>query len=158
MKLKEKWKTGTLKTRVLMICAAVAMALVAVICYNLYAGNTFTTRTDLQYSDDYSELELQSAQDTVLDYFHHKYPRCTMTDLWYSDDYNSERRRDLARKYDAEEALVMSSNIWVGELGAKTIDGDILQSHTFYGDYHWILIRPSEDSDWRIVDNEVTGS
>jgi hypothetical protein len=157
MNLKEKWKAGGLTVRVAMVCIALVVALAALLCYNLYVGNTFSTRVDLQNSDDYSESELQDAMNTVMQDFRKDYPRCKLVDLWFTDKYNSDRRRDLARQYDAEEAILVSSNIWVGELGAKTVDGDRLDANTFYGDYHWILIRPSEYSDWRIVANEVTG-
>lgn len=155
-KWKEKWQRASQLARILAICGVIVLCLAALVGYNLYLGNTFSTRIDLQSSDDYSENELQDALSTVLKDFRHEYPRCELVDLWYTDKYNSDRRRDLAHQYDAENAVVLSSNVWVGGAGARTAAGDALDADTFYSDYRWILVRESEDGKWHIVANEVT--
>lgn len=104
--------------------------------------------TDWEPSDIYKDSEIESAFQTVKDYFSREFDGCTLTRLYYPGDACSGEFAEWADQYDADEAIVICSDFDVDSSGG---DGS-LEPNSTYEDWKWILIRDSGGK-WRHADH-----
>ncbi len=99
---------------------------------------------DWKPSEIYTDDEIESAFQTVKDYFSKVFDGCTLTKLCYPGDTFSGAFDEWAKRYDADEAIVLYSDFDVDSSGG---DGSLAPNST-YEDWQWILVRDS-DGQWR---------
>lgn len=103
---------------------------------------------DWEPSEIYTDDEIESAFQTVKDYFSKEFDGCTLTKLYYPGDSFSDVFDEWAKQYDADEAIVIYSDFEVDSSGG---DGS-LEPNSTYKDWNWILVRDSGGK-WRHVDH-----
>lgn len=99
-------------------------------------------------SEIYSDEDIQSAMDTVEEYFSRHFSGCTLKRLWYPGDEAVDEWEDFAISNDADEAIVIYSSFDVDSSGG---DGSLNPNST-YDNWDWILVR-DEGGKWRHVDH-----
>lgn len=96
----------------------------------------------------YSDSDIESAFQTVKDYFKSEFDGCTLTKLYYPGDTYSDEFQEWAKQYDADEAIVILSSFEVDSSGG---DGSLNPNST-YDNWNWILVR-NNGGDWKHVDH-----
>ena len=99
-------------------------------------------------SEIYSESEINSAIDTVEEYFKSNFDGCALTMLKYAGDDHNKASVKWAKQYDAEKAIVLLSSFDVDSSGG---DGSLNPDST-YKDWQWILVE-NESGKWEHVDH-----
>lgn len=99
-------------------------------------------------SEIYSESEINSAIDTVKEYFKSNFEGCTLTMLKYAGDDRNEASDIWAKRHDAEKAIILLSSFDVDSSGG---DGSLNPDST-YKDWNWILVE-NENGKWEHVDH-----
>lgn len=99
---------------------------------------------DWKPSKIYTDDEIESAFQTVKDYFSREFDGCTLTKLYYPGDTFSAEFDEWAEQYDTDEAIVLYSDFDVDSSGG---DGSLAPNST-YEDWQWILVRDN-DGKWR---------
>lgn len=99
-------------------------------------------------SEIYSESEINSAIDTVAEYFKLNFDGCTLTMLKYAGDDDNKSADEWAKRYNAERAIVLLSSFDVDSSGG---DGSFNPDST-YKDCQWILVE-NESGKWEHVDH-----
>ena len=103
---------------------------------------------DWKPSEIYSDDDIESAYQTVEDYFSDEFDGCTLTKMYYPGDTYADEFNEWAEQYDADEAIVILSSFDVDSSGG---DGSLNPNST-YDDWNWILIR-NDGGDWEHVDH-----
>ncbi len=103
---------------------------------------------DWKPSEIYTDADIEAAFKTVEKYFAKEFDGCTLTKLWYPGDSLVEEFWDCARRYGADEAIVLYSCFNVGSSGG---DGSLNPNST-YEDWSWTLIR-SGGGRWEHADH-----
>ncbi len=103
---------------------------------------------DEKSSEIYSEDDLETAYETVKDYFSSEFDGCTLTTLYYPGDTYADEFDEWAEQYGFEEAIVICSAFDVDASGG---DGSLNPNST-YDDWKWILIR-NDRGEWEHVDH-----
>lgn len=103
---------------------------------------------DWKPSEIYSDNDIESAFQTVKDYFRHAFDGCTLTKLYYPGDTYADTFHEWAEQYHADEAIVILSSFDVDSSGG---DGSLNPNST-YENWEWILIR-NNHGDWEHVDH-----
>lgn len=103
---------------------------------------------DWESSAIYTDDEIESAFQTVKDYFYKEFYGCTLTKLYYPGDSLEDDYRELAMEYNADKAIIIYSSFDVDSSGG---DGSLLPNST-YGGWKWCLIL-NEDGEWEHVDH-----
>lgn len=112
-------------------------------------GNIEHVRThDWKPSEIYSDDDIETAFQTVKDYFGREFDGCTLTDLSYPGDTCVDEFKEWAEQYNADEAIVILSSFDVDSSGG---DGSLNPDST-YEDWNWILIR-NDGEDWVHADH-----
>lgn len=101
---------------------------------------------DWEPSEIYTDDEIESALQTVKDYFSREFDGCALTKLYYPGDTFSGEFTEWAERYDADEGIVLYSNFDVDPSGG---DGSLNPNST-YEDWQWILVRDNGGA-WRHV-------
>lgn len=99
-------------------------------------------------SDIYTDDEIESAFQTVMDYFSQEFDGCTLTKLYYPGDTFADEFSEWAAQYETEEAIVIYSDFDVDSFGG---DGS-LEPNTTYEDWSWVLVRDA-GGEWKLVTN-----
>lgn len=103
---------------------------------------------DWKPSEIYIDSDIESAFQTVKDYFSKEFEGCTLTKLYYPGDTFADEFTEWAMQYDADEAIIIYSSFNVDSSGG---DGSFNPDST-YEDWKWILIR-NESGNWEYVDH-----
>lgn len=107
-----------------------------------------TTEDGLQLesagSELYTEEDLNDAAQVVRQCFQEKFSGCTLTALRYPGDQTEVFQR-WAERYDADQAVVVTSDFDVDESGG---DGSLNPNST-YSDWEWVLVR-DEGGQWTV--------
>lgn len=99
-------------------------------------------------SEIYSDTEINSAIDTVEEYFKSNFEGCTLTMLKYAGDDQNKASDKWAKQYDAEKAIVLLSSFDVDSSGG---DGS-LNPNSKYDNWQWILVE-NESGTWEHVNH-----
>lgn len=92
---------------------------------------------DWKPSEIYTDDEIESAFQTVKDYFSREFDGCSLKKLYYPGDTFELAFQEWAAQYDADEAIVIYSSFDVDSSGG---DGSLNPNST-YENWQWILIR-----------------
>lgn len=112
-------------------------------------GNTDKVEiSDWKPSEIYTDDDIESAFQTVTDYFSKEFDGCTLTKLYYPGDAFEGEFQEWAVQYDADEAIVIVSSFDVDSSGG---DGSLNPNST-YDEWKWILIR-NNGGNWTHIDH-----
>ena len=106
-------------------------------------GGRVNVTVQNEESSLYTEEDIDAAVETVIEYFGQNFDGCTLTKLGYPGD-DEAAFREWADQYDADEAIVLTSEFDVDETGG---DGS-LEANSTYSDWGWVLVRDA-GGDWR---------
>lgn len=135
------------------ISAIVAIAL----CLPLMAflGKTNNVVRTTGPSDKFSDAEIKSAMNRVIDKFMLDYIGCELTDLWYDEERSNqevnsylEYGRGTINNVKAENVIVLYSNFNIGENGPEMG----FDPNSTCSGWSWVLIRDDKYSEWRVDD------
>ena len=84
----------------------------------------------------YSEGEINSAMNVVLDFFQKEFDGCTMTEIRYEEEKYAERQRLESEDY-GREVIILLTDFDVDSSGG---DGSLNPNST-YRNYQWTLTR-----------------
>ena len=90
-----------------------------------------------EYSDIYTDADIQAAMDTVMTYFETEFKGCILTQLCYPGDASADLFTEWTEECEADEAIVLYSFF---DTDASGGDGS-LEPNTTYDDFQWILVR-----------------
>lgn len=128
-------------------------------CVHMFYENSAACKTDnavisIGSSTKFSEHELQSAKDCVINRFK-SLKSCTLTKLWYEEDRSNRQvvgymsgGRGSQNGVKSENVIVLYSDF---KTGSKAGDQGLNPNST-YKDWNWILIRDSKAGNWRVDD------
>ncbi|MCP1100854.1 hypothetical protein M2454_000062 [Aequitasia blattaphilus] len=129
--------------KVLIIIAFVTLLFTVFILKNS-RGNIHNVQiSDGNPSKIYSNAEIESAFQTIKDYFHSEFGGCTLTELYYPGDTYLDEYKD----WDSAEVIVILSSFDVNSFA-----GDGFNPNSTYSDWSWVLIR-NESGDWEHFDH-----
>lgn len=103
---------------------------------------------DWKPSAIYTDAEIESAFQTVKDYFKKEFVGCTLTELYYPGDTYADEFQEFAARHNAYEAIILYSSFDVDSSGG---DGSFNPNST-YKDWQWMLIR-NRGGDWEHADH-----
>ena len=110
------------------------------------SGNIKNVNIAEYSSDIYSDADIDSAVNTVLDYFK-KFSHCTLTQISYAGDEAAEEEYNrLAERVNADEVMVLLSSFDTDHF----VEGGFSPDYT-YNNWNWILVR-SDDGEWEVFD------
>lgn len=95
--------------------------------------------------DGYSDADIESAKQVVLDYFEYVFTGCTIKELYYDEPSTKLTNTEWAEQYNDREAIVFTSSFAVDETGG---DGS-LEPNRIYTNWQWILSR-SDKGEWKL--------
>lgn len=137
-----------MKKKILVIIV-LAMALFTGCSGRNKGGNVSNVQIpDWKPSEIYTDDDIESAFQTVKDYFSNEFGGCTLTRLYYPGDTYGDEFHEWAKQYNADEAIVLLSSFDVDSSGK---DGSLNPDST-YDDWNWILIR-NDGGDWEHADH-----
>ena len=96
----------------------------------------------------YTDGEIESAFQTVKDYFYESFSDCTLTELYYPGDSFEDEFQELAAEYNADKAIIIYSTF---DVDSSEGDGSLNPNSTYEG-WSWSLIR-NKDGEWEHVDH-----
>ena len=96
----------------------------------------------------YTDDDIESAFQTVKDYFSKEFDGCTLTKLYYPGDAFADEFQEWAAQYNADEAIIIYSSFDVDSSGG---DGSFNPNST-YKEWKWILVR-NKGGNWEHVDH-----
>jgi hypothetical protein len=101
-----------------------------------------------EYSSEvYSDEDITSAMEVVLQTFYESQERWTLLELSYIGDDRMENYQDYTEREEADEVIVLLSDFYVSIFS----DSPAMNTGSKYEGFNWILVR-NEGTDWRIVD------
>ena len=131
--------------KIVCIIATMAMILMLTACGS--GGNIDNVKvSDWKPSEIYTDNDIESAIQTVKDYFKREFKGCTLTKVGYVGDTFSDTFNEWADQYHADEAIVLYSSFDVDSSGG---DGS-LEPNSTYENWQWILVR-SANGGWKHV-------
>ncbi len=129
------------KVLLLLLCAAMLLTLAA-------CGSVKNVQTEEVASELYTQKDIDSAIGVIKKEFVRNWDGCTLTEISYAGDDVSEKHREWAERYDADEVIVLTSSFDVAEQGASPS----LNPGSTYTRWMWILVR-SDGGAWEHVDH-----
>ena len=108
-------------------------------------GDISDTRMVIGESRLFHQWEIESAMETAMEHFRREFDGCTMTEIEYNEDKSESASAEWARRYEADEAIVLYSSFEVGESGG---DGSLNPNST-YGNWQWVLTR-DDGGEWTL--------
>lgn len=96
----------------------------------------------------YTDDEIESAFQTVEDYFSEEFDGCTLTELYYPGDMYADAFQECAARHNADEAIILFSSFDVDSSGG---DGSFNPNST-YKNWQWLLIR-NKGGNWEHADH-----
>lgn len=110
-------------------------------------GNTNNVEIpDWKPSEIYTDKEIETAFQTVEDYFSKEFDGCILTKLYYPGDAFADEFSEWATRYAADKAIVIYSSFDVDSSGG---DGSLAPNST-YEDWKWVLVS-SINGEWEHV-------
>ena len=128
----------------------IAVLLCFVLLFSLSAcgGKTDDVTVPFVESKIYSQEDISLAISTITKEFKAGWSGCTLTEIYYAGDDVSAEYQDWAKRYDADEVIVLLSSF-----DADSPAGNSgLNSDFTYKNWNWILVRTS-GGDWKHVDH-----
>ena len=98
-------------------------------------------------SEIYSNEEINSAIDVILEEFKENYNGCSLLEIKYIGDEKNNDYIDWATRHNKSEVIVFISNF---KVGPNAGDG-VLNPNSEYEGYSWILVR-NENENWTYAD------
>jgi len=99
-------------------------------------------------SDLFSEDEIKSAADAVIEKFNSDFTGCTMTKLWYDEAVSTDAlgRKNLHSEddLDPDNSILLLCNF------TTSADLGPFEPNSTYRQWAWTLVRENPDSDWII--------
>lgn len=99
-------------------------------------GDVRNVKRETGTSERYSDAQIRSAMNEVLDFFEKEFDGCTMTQIRYDEEKFAERQKMAAEKYGAE-VIILLTDFDVDDSGG---DGSLNPNST-YRNYQWTLTR-----------------
>ena len=99
-------------------------------------GDVRNVKRETGTSERYSDAQIHSAMNVVLDFFEKEFDGCTMTQIRYDEEKFAERQNMEAEKYGAE-VIILLTDFDVDSSGG---DGSLNPNST-YRNYQWTLTR-----------------
>jgi hypothetical protein len=130
--------------RIVSILACISMMLGLCAC----GGNVKNVETHEVTSEVYSQEDISSAIEIIKDEFDRDWKGCTLTEIYYAGDEASEACRDVAKRHDSDDVIVLLSSFDVDASGG---DGSLNPNST-YDNWNWILVR-TDGGTWQHVDH-----
>lgn len=96
----------------------------------------------------YTEDDIHSAIQIILEEFNKSWNGCTLKEIYYAGDETCQDYQDWADRNGADEAIVLLSSFDVDSSGGN---GSLNPNSTYEG-WNWILVR-SIGGQWRHVDH-----
>lgn len=135
------------KSKFIMLALSVCIIGIVIYYFNTYkVGNIDNVSEGSLKSEIYSENEIKDAMNIVKQKFKRDFKGCTLTDLWYGENISSRSTAEWAKQYNADEAIILSSNFDVDSSGG---DGS-LNPNTTYTKWQWILVRDKSNNEWSL--------
>ena len=97
-------------------------------------------------SEMYSQQDISMAIDALIEEFDSDWNNCTLNELYYAGDKVTQEHQEWAERYDADEAIVLSSVFFVDRADSAAS----MNAGTTY-EWIWILVRTG-DENWTCVD------
>ena len=88
-------------------------------------------------SEIFSQEDINSAEDVVIDLFKKEWSGCSLKKLYYAGDSWATEMNSWKNTYSADEAIVLLSSFDVDSSGG---DGSLNPNST-YNEFNWILVR-----------------
>lgn len=98
-------------------------------------------------SEIYSNEEINSAINVILEHFKENYNGCSLLEIGYIGDEKNDEYIDWAERNNKSEVIVFISDFKV----APNAGDGILNSDSEYKGYSWILVR-NENENWTYAD------
>ena len=98
-------------------------------------------------SEIYSNEEINSAINVILEHFKENYNGCSLLKIGYIGDEKNDEYIDWAERNNKSEVIVFISDFKV----APNAGDGILNSDSEYKGYRWILVR-NENENWTYAD------
>ncbi len=109
-------------------------------------GNIENVEVVIGESEIYSEQEIQSSIDIVLNKFK-DFP-ATLNKIWYDEEKSKDASKAWAEQYNADEAIILYSNFKTYKGEQATNSG--LNSDSEYSNWSWILVRINKGK-WKLM-------
>ena len=123
----------------------IAFALCLVLCA---CGDVSQVERVYVDSEIFSQEDINSAEDVVIDEFKSGWNGCSLKKLYYAGDSWAKEFEYWKKRYNADEAIVLLSTFDVDSSGG---DGSLNPNST-YEDFNWILVR-SNGGKWEHKDH-----
>ena len=111
-------------------------------------GDVSKVKIGEYHSEIYSDGEIMSAINEVMDYFKANFSGCTLTEITYIGDEENQKETDVAKRNNADDVIVLISSYYVDSSGGN----GSLKPNSTYENWQWILVR-SNGGTWRHVDH-----
>ena len=120
----------------------IGIVVIGAVLFNIcFRGTVYSAKVDNRgTSKIYTDSDIESAIETVKDYFKKEFGGCKLTNIGYVGD-------DALGKLNTDEAIKIYGSFKVGPFGNS--EGTLSPNET-YG-YTWLL-RRSADGTWKIFD------
>ena len=125
-----------------------ALCILLVLCLCACGGKESTVKVINVESDTYSEKDIASAIDVIVDEFQKNWKGCTLKEIRYAGDELCAKEKEYAERFNADEVIVLLSSFDVDSSGG---DGSLNPDST-YTDWNWILVR-TNGGKWRHVEH-----
>ena len=99
-------------------------------------GDVRNVNREAGTSELYSDAQIHSAMNEVLDFFQKEFDGCTMTEIRYEEEKYAKRQRLESEDY-GREVIILLTDFDVDSSGG---DGSLNPNST-YRNYQWILTR-----------------
>ena len=123
-------------------CMLISFALLSFLLCSCGSGRTDNVKISIGNSTVYTVEEIESAMQTVTDYFQKEFIGCTLTELYY-DESNYQVINNWEETYPETEVIILYSTF---DVDAKGGDGSFDPNSTYYK-WQWILTR-SDGETW----------
>ncbi len=143
-----------MKKIMIIICGVVFIAVLAIAAYFLVpnSGRVQHAKINVGSSEKFSQQEIDSAIDYMIDYFKKNFHRCKLIELEYNEEWSnalieSDMKYGLGASNGAtaDNMIVLIMDFHTGAIG---IDPGWSPNFTYTG-YKCILIRDNKDSEWK---------
>ena len=111
------------------------IAAAALLALSLLGGKIGGMRREIRTGDQYTHMDIRHAMAVVEWRFRFGFRGCRLLELTYDEEFSAARSDEWAAQYGAEEAIVLTSSLEVGESGGS------LNPNSTYRNWQWILTR-----------------
>ncbi|WP_195419889.1 hypothetical protein [Collinsella sp. D33t1_170424_A12] len=138
------------KTALVAIAGALAALGILMALVGPSGGNVKSVERIAQSTDHYTEADILAAFNAIETEFASEFEGCTLEEVRYDSEVETRHLDEMlehGQKGKGDLIVVLSkfTTDW------RAAD-EGLSPHDRYEDWQWILIRPSQDAPWKIVD------